>query len=94
MTKPYNHGWFLIFLLFVALIYSELSDYSFSSPTDTWPSTYDDSTSSTKSTAFAMPISKKDKGPRPIRTIRKFAGWVFGSTPARNARGFGSQTFL
>lgn len=72
----------------------ELSDYSFSSPTDSWPSAYDDSISSVTSTAFASNKIKKDKRPRPIRTIRKFAGWVFGTAPAQNARGFGTQTFL
>jgi hypothetical protein len=72
----------------------EISDYSFSSPTDSWPSTYDDSISSVSAKAFASNSGKKDKRPRPIRTIRRFAGWVFGSAPARNARGFGTQTFL
>jgi hypothetical protein len=72
----------------------EISDYSFSSPTDSWPSAYDDSISPVSSKAFASNSSKKDKRPRPIRTIRRFAGWVFGSAPARNARGFGTQTFL
>lgn len=39
-------------------------------------------------------LSKAGRIPRPIRTIRKIAGWVLGSSGSRNARGFGSQNFL
>lgn len=37
---------------------------------------------------------RKARRPRPIQTLRKIAGWVFRTPAGRNARGFGTQTFL
>jgi len=79
----------------------EATDYSFSSPADSWPSSFEDVASFTsmpQSLVSSAPASnlaaRKSRRPRPIRTIRKIAGWVFGSPTGRNARGFGTQNFL
>mmetsp|Transcript_14968 Transcript_14968/g.21902 ORF Transcript_14968/g.21902 Transcript_14968/m.21902 type:complete len:306 (+) Transcript_14968:97-1014(+) len=76
----------------------DVMDYSFSNPADSWPSTYeDDAVTTTNLQSFSRSsnvASKMAKRPHPIRTIRKIAGWVLGSTPARHARGFGTQNFL
>jgi hypothetical protein len=76
--------------------YSEATDYSFSSPADYWPSSFEDDAvmSSVPNTFVASAAEKKLKRLRPIRTMRKIAGWVFGSPPGRNTRGFGTQNFL
>mmetsp|Transcript_2385 Transcript_2385/g.3669 ORF Transcript_2385/g.3669 Transcript_2385/m.3669 type:complete len:232 (+) Transcript_2385:66-761(+) len=74
----------------------EVTDYSFSSPADNWPSSFEDDAvmSSVPNSFVASAAEKKLRRPRPIHTIRKIAGWVFGSPAVRNARGFGTQNFL
>lgn len=67
----------------------EVTDYSFTSPADSWPSSFDNDA--------VVPVSvssKKSRRPRPIRAIRKIAGWVFGSPAGKSARGFSAQSFL
>lgn len=83
----------------------EMTEYSFSSPADSWPSSFEDDAStmnsipnsfsaiSPASTAHNLSI-RKSKRPRPIQTLRKIAGWVFRSPVGRSARGFGTQSFL
>lgn len=76
-------------------------DYSLSSPADNWPSSIEEEKVLTSTTAYLTNPRAKNKSifsdskrPRPIRTIRKIAGWFLRSPAARNARGFGSQTYL
>ncbi len=86
--------------LHIFLSGSELTEYSFSSPADSWPSSYDDVVMTSVPSSFvgAFPSRKlaaaKSKVPRPLRTIRRIAGWVFRSPTGRKARGFGTNTFL
>mmetsp|Transcript_15984 Transcript_15984/g.30140 ORF Transcript_15984/g.30140 Transcript_15984/m.30140 type:complete len:238 (-) Transcript_15984:456-1169(-) len=68
----------------------DVTDYTFTSPSDSWPSLFDDNVVASLSVSSA----KKSRRPRPIRAIRKIAGWVFGSPAGKNARGFGAQSFL
>lgn len=76
------------------------TDYSLSSPADNWPSSFEEEASATSTAAYSTnprtksskPSFRESRRPRPIKTIRKIAGWVLGSSPA--ARGFGSQKFL
>lgn len=93
------------FLFYVISIYSDIEEYSFSNPADSWPSTYDDVIASGPPTAFrtvnnpgresSSSSTRGQKRLRPIRTIRKIAGWVKTSSPlSRSARGFGSQNFI
>ncbi|GFH61612.1 hypothetical protein CTEN210_18088 [Chaetoceros tenuissimus] len=78
----------------------EATDYSFSfsSPADSWPSSFVDDAVTTSSTPantlLASERKQQSKRPRPIRTIRKIAGWFLDTPVARNARGFGTQTYL
>lgn len=79
----------------------EATDYSFSfsSPADSWPSSFVDDAVTTSSAASASTLlaserKQQSKRPRPIRTIRKIAGWFLDTPVARNARGFGTQTYL
>lgn len=79
----------------------EATDYSFSfsSPADSWPSSFVDDAVTTlpstpSNTLLASERNKQSKLPRPIRTIRKIAGWFLDTPVARNARGFGTQTYL
>jgi hypothetical protein len=88
-------------IIVIAVIYSEVTDYSFSSPADSWPSSFEDDavmTNVSKSFVGVPRASKlaatKTRLPRPIRTLRKIAGWVFRSPEGRNARGFGTNTLL
>ncbi len=89
----------------VIFIYSDLEEYSFSNPADSWPSTYDDVVATGPPTAFRTANSPEressssstrgQKRLRPIHTIRKIADWVKASSPlSRSARGFGSQTLI
>jgi len=79
----------------------EGTDYSFTSPADSWPSSFDDDAAMPKSFIGMSPARtssnlgvRKARRPRPIQTLRKIAGWVFRTPAGRNARGFGTQTFL
>jgi hypothetical protein len=79
----------------------EETDYSLSSPADSWPSSFEEETTtsatmiySTNPRSSSSQSSFSKRRPHPIRTIRKIAGWVLRSSPARNARGFGSQNFF
>mmetsp|Transcript_27618 Transcript_27618/g.31632 ORF Transcript_27618/g.31632 Transcript_27618/m.31632 type:complete len:241 (+) Transcript_27618:220-942(+) len=77
------------------------TDYTFSNPADSWPSSFEeDSATSTASYSTSPRATNKSsslsKGriTRPIKTIRKIAGWVFERSPVRHARGFGTQSII
>jgi hypothetical protein len=77
------------------------TDYSFSSPADSWPSSFEDDVPVTSMAAYSSmapsrsTVRKGRKIPRPIQSIRKkIAGWVSRASPGRHASGFGTRTFL
>lgn len=77
------------------------TDYTLASPADDWPTSFEEEAVLTSTTAYltnprtkSKAMYKTSKRPRPIRTIRRIAGWFLGSSPVRNARGFSSQAFL
>lgn len=76
----------------------EMTDYSFSSPADSWPSYptlfSEDTTESATASSLSSSFTKKNRI-RPIHSIRKITGWVFGGTETiRRSSGFGSQSIL
>merc|ERR1712038_2174190 len=76
----------------------EMTEYSFSSPADSWP-TYpsfseDTTLPATISSMSSSSSSMSKNRLRPMRSIRKITGWVFGGaeTDRRSRlRGFGSS---
>jgi len=76
------------------------TDYSLSSPADSWPSSFEEESTTSTAAYLTSPRSTSTSSfgnrrrPRPIKTIRKIAGWVFRSTPTQYSKGFGSQSFL
>lgn len=77
------------------------TDYTLSSPADNWPSSLEEEIAVTSTAAYSTqprssskPSFIESRRPRPIRTIRKIAGWFLGSSSGRMTRGFGSQTLL
>ncbi len=89
----------IILTLFISS--SDETDYSLSSPADSWPSSFEEENGATSTAAYSTSPRTTIKSsfgdrrrPRPIKTIRKIAGWVFRSSSARYTKGFGSQSFL
>lgn len=79
-------------------------DFSLLSPSDSWPTSMDDdglvlasisTRSHVKSVATASGAGRRRKTPRPVRTIRRIAGWVLNGSTRAVTRGFeSSQTFI
>lgn len=75
----------------------EMTEYSFSSPADSWPTypSFEDTTLPTTISSMSSSSSSMSKSRlRPMRSIRKITGWVFGGaeTDRRSGlRGFGSS---
>lgn len=79
-------------------------DFSLLSPSDSWPTSMDDdglvlasisTLSHAKSVAAASGAGRRRKTPRPVRTIRRIAGWVLNGSTRAVTRGFeSSQTFI
>jgi len=79
-------------------------DFSLLSPSDSWPTSMDDdglvlasisTRSHAKSVAAASGAGRRRKTPRPVRTIRRIAGWVLNGSTRAVTRGFeSSQTFI
>lgn len=79
-------------------------DFSLLSPSDSWPTSMDDdglvlasisTLSHAKSVAAVSGAGRRRKTPRPVRTIRRIAGWVLNGSTRAVTRGFeSSQTFI
>ena len=69
------------------------TDYSFSSPTDSWPSSLEEDGLKSRTTISRSEFQER-RLPRPIRTIRKVAGWVLGIQPIQRVKSVGSHSLL
>jgi hypothetical protein len=80
----------------------DITDYSFTSPSDNWPSSLEDDDMSMMTSGFttssyttASRKSTTNSTPRPFRTIRRIAGRLFGNEPRRQSSGaVGMRRFL
>jgi hypothetical protein len=87
-----------------SFFFSDTIDFSLLSPSDSWPTSMDDdglvlasisTLSHAKSVAAASGAGRRRKTPRPVRTIRRIAGWVLNGSTRAVTRGFeSSQTFI
>lgn len=80
----------------------DITDYSFTSPSDNWPSSLEDDDMSmttsgftTSSYTIASRKSSTNTTPRPFRAIRRIAGRLFGNEPRHQSSGaLGMRRFL
>lgn len=62
---------------------SYVTDYTFSSPSDSWPTPLDNDSA----TLNRSRMTSERSNPNPIRAIRRIAGWVSRTTPFQRIRG-------
>ena len=65
----------------------ELTDYTFTNPADSWPSTFENEGPYRKEsyTTTTRAFAQKSR-PRPFRVIRRIAGWFLGTPPVRQGK--------
>jgi len=59
----------------------DVTDYTFTSPSDSWPTSLDDDYVTTAPSLNRPRITSERSNPSPIRAIRRVVGWVLGIRP-------------
>jgi len=69
------------------LIKDDVTDYTFTSPSDSWSTSLDDDYVTTAPSLNRPRMTSERSNPSPIRAIRRVAGWVLGIRPIQRVRG-------